>query len=47
MEERDHLWVLTDNNNQILWVEKHYLNQTLGNQQTAYIELKGDQKHAS
>jgi len=42
MEERDSLWVLTDNNDQILWVEKHYINQTLGTNHTAYIKLKGD-----
>ena len=48
MEERESLWVLTDNNHQVLWVENHYLNQELGNKNTLYFQLKkGDKKHAS
>jgi tRNA(Ile)-lysidine synthetase-like protein len=46
MSERDHLWVLTDNNNQVLWVEKYYLNQTLGTNHECYFQFKGDKKHA-
>jgi tRNA(Ile)-lysidine synthetase-like protein len=46
MNERNQLWVLTDNNDQVLWVEKYYLNQTLGNNNTCYFQLKGETKHA-
>lgn len=46
MEERQKLWVLTDSNNQILWVEHYYLNQTLGNDHTLYFTIKEDKKHA-
>jgi bifunctional protein TilS/HprT len=46
MEERQKLWVLTDSNNQILWVEHHYINQTLGNDKTLYFTIKEDKKHA-
>ena len=42
MKKRDALWVLTDNNNEILWVENYYLNQTLGQEKTLYIKPKGD-----
>jgi len=46
MEQRQKLWVLTDSNNQILWVEHHYINQTLGNDKTLYFTIKEDKKHA-
>jgi tRNA(Ile)-lysidine synthetase-like protein len=42
MKKRDELWVLTDDNNQILWVQNHYLNKTLGNKNTLYFQLKGE-----
>lgn len=42
MKKRDQLWVLTDNNNQILWVEDYYLNQTLGQNHTLYFKSKGE-----
>ncbi len=41
MRKRDQLWVLTDNNNQILWVENYYLNQTLGKAKTLFFKSKG------
>ncbi len=41
MQKRDQLWILTDNNNQILWVEDYYLNQTLGQTKTLYFKSKG------
>lgn len=45
-EERKKLWVLTDNDDRILWVENYYLNQTLGESKTIYFQLKGVKKHA-
>ncbi|MFH0767065.1 MAG: tRNA lysidine(34) synthetase TilS [Bacillota bacterium] len=39
-EERKKLWVLTDNDNHILWVEKYYTNKTLGNSNTLYFQMK-------
>ena len=42
MDERDHLWVLTDNNHQILWVQHYYLNTTLGTLNTCYFQFKGE-----
>lgn len=46
MDVRDHLWVLTDHDGLILWVQNHYLNQTLGSEQTLYFNLKEVRKHA-
>lgn len=46
MEDRQKLWVLTDSNNQILWVQHHYVNQTLGKDKTLYFTLKEDNNHA-
>jgi len=40
MEKRHQLWVLTDNENNILWVQDLYINQTLGNEKVVYIKLK-------
>lgn len=40
-EQRRKLWLLTDNNNTVLWVENHYKNQTLGNNETLYFKIKG------
>ena len=45
-EERNRLWILTDNQQNILWVENYYLNETLGTKETLYFKLKGDKKHA-
>ncbi|MBU1093902.1 MAG: tRNA lysidine(34) synthetase TilS [Firmicutes bacterium] len=45
-EERKNLWVLSDNNDQILWVEKYYRNQTLGDTNSLYFQLKEVKKHA-
>ncbi len=45
-EERQKLWVLTDKDNHILWVEKYYINQTLGDSNTLYFQLKEVKKHA-
>ncbi|PKK93963.1 MAG: tRNA lysidine(34) synthetase TilS [Tenericutes bacterium HGW-Tenericutes-6] len=46
MKKRDALWVLTDNNHQVLWVESFYLNETLGDQECLYFKLKEVKKHA-
>ncbi len=46
MKNRDQLWILTDNNNQILWVEGYYLNQTLGQNKTLYFKIQKEQNHA-
>ncbi|MBN2300765.1 MAG: tRNA lysidine(34) synthetase TilS [Acholeplasmataceae bacterium] len=45
-EKRKNLWVLTDNDNRILWVENYYVNQTLGDSNTIYFKLKGVRKNA-
>jgi len=47
METREQLWVLTDGQGTILWVQNHYLNQVLGQEQTLYFHLKEVKKHAS
>lgn len=47
METREQLWVLTDGEGTILWVQNHYLNQTLGQEQTLHFHLKEVKKHAS
>jgi bifunctional protein TilS/HprT len=39
-DKRDHLLVLTDQNNKILWVEDLYKNQTLGEENTLYFKIK-------
>lgn len=46
MQKRDQLWVLTDNNHQVLWVESYYLNETLGEETCLYFKLKEVKKHA-
>ncbi|HCZ23355.1 MAG TPA: hypothetical protein DHV05_00620 [Acholeplasmataceae bacterium] len=46
MDIRDKLWVLTDHDGTILWVQNHYLNQTLGQELTLYFKLKEVRKHA-
>jgi tRNA(Ile)-lysidine synthase len=45
-EERSNLWVLTDSNNLILWVQNYYTNQTLGQDKALYFNLKGVKKNA-
>ncbi len=45
-EKRKHLWILTDNDNRILWVENYYTNQTLGDSNQLYFKLEGVKKHA-
>ncbi len=40
MNKRDQLWILTDNDNQILWVEHYYLNKSIGQQNTLYFQIK-------
>ncbi len=45
-EERRKLWVLTDTKNHILWVEKYYINQTLGDSNTLYFKYEGIERHA-
>jgi tRNA(Ile)-lysidine synthase len=39
-EDRNNLWVLTDSDNQILWVQNHYVNQTLGQDNEIYFKVK-------
>jgi bifunctional protein TilS/HprT len=46
MEERNQLWVLTDQNDLILWVEKYYLNQCLGNENNLYFKYEEVKKNA-
>jgi tRNA(Ile)-lysidine synthase len=46
MEERNNLWVLTDNDGNILWVEKYYLNQTLGYDNNLYFKYEEVKKNA-
>lgn len=37
VSKRDQLWILTDQNHTILWVQDLYINQTLGQRHTLYI----------
>lgn len=46
MDVRDELWVLTDHDGTILWVQDHYLNQTIGDKEILYFKLKEVRKHA-
>jgi len=46
MDIRNNLWVLTDHEGTILWVQNLYLNQTLGQENTLYFKLKEVHKHA-
>lgn len=43
---RNKLWVLSDNTGDILWVQNHYINETLGDKQSLYFTLK-ENDHAS
>ena len=45
-EDRKKLWILTDNDDHILWVQNYYINQTLGESKTLFFQLKGVKKHA-
>lgn len=45
MEKRDALWVLTDDDHNILWVQNLYINQTLGDKHCIYFQLK-ESNHA-
>lgn len=36
---RDGLWVLVDQNNQVLWIPHIYLNETLGDKNTLYLHV--------
>ncbi len=40
MDKRDQLWILTDQNNEVLWVQNYYINQTLGDKNCVYFNLK-------
>ena len=46
MEKRQHLWVLTDHDGTILWVQDYYINQTLGDDNTLYFQMKEVKSHA-
>lgn len=46
MDVRNELWILTDHDGIILWVQNHYLNQTLGHEKELYFKLKEVRKHA-
>ncbi len=37
---RNQLWVLVDNNGEILWVQNYYLNETLGKENRLYFQIK-------
>lgn len=40
LDKRDELWILTDNEDQILWVQNHYINKTLGKDKCLYFKFK-------
>ncbi len=46
MLTRNRLWILVDNEGEILWVQDHYMNETLGNENSLYFALK-ENDHAS
>ncbi|MCR3906160.1 MAG: tRNA lysidine(34) synthetase TilS [Tenericutes bacterium] len=46
LEKRNRLWVLTDNEDNILWVQNYYINETLGDKNCFFIKLKEVKKHA-
>mgnify|MGYP003787646281 CR=1 FL=1 len=41
MEERQNLWIITDNQDRILWIPNHYINQNLGTGRSLYITFYG------
>jgi len=45
-EERNNLWVLTDNDHQILWVQNYYVNQTLGQDNEIFFKINEVKQHA-
>ncbi len=45
LDKRNQLWVLVDQDNQVLWVQDYYINQTLGEKNCVYFNIK-ELKHA-
>lgn len=45
MDERNNLWVITDDNDRILWIPNYYINQTLGKKESIYISFSGDKNN--
>jgi tRNA(Ile)-lysidine synthetase-like protein len=41
MEDRQNLWIITDNQDRILWIPNHYINQNLGTGKSLYITYYG------
>lgn len=41
MEERQNLWIITDNQDRILWIPNYYINQNLGTGKSLYITFYG------
>ncbi|MGI6782484.1 MAG: tRNA lysidine(34) synthetase TilS [Acholeplasmataceae bacterium] len=41
MEERQNLWIITDNQDRILWIPNYYINQNLGTGKSLYITYYG------
>lgn len=46
MLTRNRLWILVDDHGEILWVQDHYINETLGKENKLYFKLK-ENDHAS
>ena len=45
MEERQNLWIITDNQDRILWIPNHYINQNLGTGRSLYITFYGGKEY--
>ncbi len=45
MEERQNLWIITDNQDRILWIPNHYINQNLGTGKSIYITFYGGKEN--
>ena len=45
MEERQNLWIITDNQDRILWIPNHYINQNLGTGKSLYITFYGGKEN--
>ncbi|TVP84876.1 MAG: tRNA lysidine(34) synthetase TilS [Acholeplasmataceae bacterium] len=45
-EARKRLWVVTDNDDLILWIPDYYVNETLGDEHELYFHLTEEKKHA-
>ncbi len=41
MEDRQNLWIITDNQDRILWIPNYYTNQNLGTGKSLYITFSG------